>query len=285
MVKLGLHPRYPGTRTTWDHIVRGGGVHRRVFRHYSLLPFSIPLPPFPMCRAFPGSKYYGGSAPSRPDRQSTCPAQAPGPDARRIGGTEMVPVFTVIRSTKEEPDSAPAASPRLPRSISPWSPGRPSYPAQELPTNARWVRTAPGPYPPDSSRCTMKGRKRRFLAYSFPSRSPDPHHLAVLARPGFVRAASHPHRRHPDRAAPSSTVPLRQDQRRRSFTSVRFNSASRRTGRSLRTMTRVPAGQPARSTRPVASATQAPSRIRRRRRRPGPARTPGPSRSRRASPR
>jgi hypothetical protein len=29
----------------------------------------------------------------------------------------------------------------------------------------------------------------RFLAYSSPSRSPDPHHLAVLTRPGFVRAA------------------------------------------------------------------------------------------------
>ena len=30
---------------------------------------------------------------------------------------------------------------------------------------------------------------RRFLAYSSPARSPDPGHLAVLARPGFVRAA------------------------------------------------------------------------------------------------
>ena len=29
----------------------------------------------------------------------------------------------------------------------------------------------------------------RFLAYSSPSRLPDPDHLAVLARPGFVRAA------------------------------------------------------------------------------------------------
>ena len=35
----------------------------------------------------------------------------------------------------------------------------------------------------------VKDVKRRFLAYSFPPRSPDPHHLAVLARPGFVRAA------------------------------------------------------------------------------------------------
>ena len=51
------------------------------------------------------------------------------------------------------------------------------------------VRTAPGPYPPDLSRSTLEGRKRRFLAYSFPSRSPGPHHLAVLAHPGFVRAA------------------------------------------------------------------------------------------------
>jgi len=39
-------------------------------------------------------------------------------------GTETVPVFTADRSTKEEPSSVPAASPRLPRSTSPWPPGR-----------------------------------------------------------------------------------------------------------------------------------------------------------------
>ena len=33
------------------------------------------------------------------------------------------------------------------------------------------------------------GVTRRFLAYSSPSRSPNPNQLAVLARPGFVRAA------------------------------------------------------------------------------------------------
>src|SRR6185312_560360 len=33
------------------------------------------------------------------------------------------------------------------------------------------------------------GVTRRFLAYSSPSRSPNPNHLAVLARLGFVRAA------------------------------------------------------------------------------------------------
>ncbi|WP_322770283.1 hypothetical protein, partial [Frankia sp. Cr1] len=35
----------------------------------------------------------------------------------------------------------------------------------------------------------LKDVKRRFLAYSSPTRSPNPHHLAVLTRPGFVRAA------------------------------------------------------------------------------------------------
>ena len=43
-------------------------------------------------------------------------------------------MFTVIRLMKEEPDSVPAASPRLPRSTSPWSPGRSPKPAREFPT-------------------------------------------------------------------------------------------------------------------------------------------------------
>lgn len=107
MVKLGLHPRYPRPRPLQIRDVRGDDVHRRVFRHDSLLPCSIPLPSFPMCRAFPGSEYYDGSAPSRPDRRSARPAGPCGSGARSIGGTRMVPVCTVIRSTKEEPDSAP----------------------------------------------------------------------------------------------------------------------------------------------------------------------------------
>ena len=132
---------------------------------------------------------------------------------------------------KEEPDSVPAASPRLPRSISPWSPGRSSKPTQEFPTRNGLGRTALGPYPPGSSRSSLEKRKRRFLAYSFPSRSPDPHHLAVLARSDFVGAACHPLRHHPDRAAPSFTVLLRQERRKRSHTSSRTHSASRHTQR------------------------------------------------------
>ena len=53
-----------------------------VLRHCSLLPFSQPLPPFPMRRALPGSEYYGGSAP--PGRSAVgAPIPASGPDARR----------------------------------------------------------------------------------------------------------------------------------------------------------------------------------------------------------
>jgi hypothetical protein len=44
-------------------------------RHCSLLPLSKPLPPFPMCRALPGSEYYGGSAPSRAGRPTAGPAR------------------------------------------------------------------------------------------------------------------------------------------------------------------------------------------------------------------
>ena len=43
-------------------------------------------------------------------------------EARQRARAKTVPTFTVIRSTKEEPNSVPAASPRLPRSTSPWPP-------------------------------------------------------------------------------------------------------------------------------------------------------------------
>ncbi len=76
-----------------------------------------------MYRAFPGSEYYGGSAPPRTDQLSVRPAPPTRwtRTARARSGT--VPVFTVLRSTKEEPDYAPAASLRVRRRLSsqpPW---------------------------------------------------------------------------------------------------------------------------------------------------------------------
>jgi hypothetical protein len=85
-------------------------------------------------------------------------------------------------------------------------------------------RTALGPYPPGSSRSSLERRIRRFLAYSFPSRSPGPHHLAVLTRSDFVGAACCPHRHHPARAAPSFTVLLRQDRQKRSHTPLEYTA-------------------------------------------------------------
>ena len=38
-----------------------------------------------MCRAFPGSEYYGGSAPSRPDRSTVDPARPTALDAWQQG--------------------------------------------------------------------------------------------------------------------------------------------------------------------------------------------------------
>ena len=62
-------------------------------------------------------------------------------------------------------------------------------PAREFPApvaGAHRIRPRSARFEPVAS---LRDVKRRFLAYSSPSRSPDPPHLAVLARPGFVRAA------------------------------------------------------------------------------------------------
>src|SRR4051812_33968814 len=140
-VKLGLHLRYPRPRPHRD-LVAGTAIRRRVLRHCSLLPFSKPLPPFPMCAGFPRLGVLRRLRPA-PDRSAVA---APSPTSHighaAVGGTGTVPVFTVIRSTKEEPDSVPAASPRLPRSTSPWSPGQPlnTSPGVPRPTNRTGAR-------------------------------------------------------------------------------------------------------------------------------------------------
>jgi hypothetical protein len=95
-----------------------------------------------------------------PDRSAvgapspTHPPAAGAPRAR----SRTVPVFTVVRSTKEEPDYAPAASPRVRRSPSSQPPWQLVPTASGVPRpHTRRVRTAPGPDPPGSSRCLIKG--------------------------------------------------------------------------------------------------------------------------------
>jgi hypothetical protein len=68
----GAGTQDPQARRVWqapqagDSPVAGTAIRRCLLRHCSLLPFAIPLPPFPMCRALSGSEYYGGSAPPGP---------------------------------------------------------------------------------------------------------------------------------------------------------------------------------------------------------------------------
>jgi hypothetical protein len=170
-----------------------------------------------MCRALPGSEYYGGSAPPGPGQRSVRSARAFAPDARRRAGPRRFPCSLRFTGRRRSPVRSlrhhhgyPAA---LPRGL----PASRRIPTQKFPAPElawRGVRAAPGPYPPpDLSRSTFERCKRRFLAYYFPSRSPGLHYLAVPAQPGFVRAACHPARHHPGQAALSSALLLRQERR------------------------------------------------------------------------
>jgi hypothetical protein len=80
-------------------------------------------------------------------------------------------VFTVVRSTKEEPDYAPAASPRVRRSLSPQPPWRLVPTAAGVPChNTRQVRAASSPDPPGSSWRRIKG-----MSHAGSSRTPLRH--------------------------------------------------------------------------------------------------------------
>jgi hypothetical protein len=84
------------------------------------------------------------AAPPHP-RPST--DDAPARSGSEAGQPRMVPTFTTDRSTEEVPNCAPAASPRVRRSPSPWPPCRRFQPAQESPRPARRA-PLPSPYPP-----------------------------------------------------------------------------------------------------------------------------------------
>jgi hypothetical protein len=145
----------------------------------------------------------------------------------------MVPVFTVIRSTKEEPDFVPAASPRLHRSTSPWpSPAHPEpvRSSPDLPTGQGEVRAAPGPYPPDLSRFGLERRLTPVPLVLLSVTLAGPAPSGSTGTPRRCQDCSRPDRHLPDRTVLSFTVLLRQDQWRWSLTSARINSASRRTG-------------------------------------------------------
>ena len=90
-------------------------------------------------------------------------------------------------------------------------------------------RTAPGPDPPGSSRSVIKGRITPVPLVLLSVMLPDPHHLAVLARPGPVGAACHPPRHLPVQAAPSFLTPTASGVKAKVSHLHSNHSASRRT--------------------------------------------------------
>ena len=108
-------------------------------------------------------------------------------------------MFTVVRSTGEASGFTPAVSSWLRRRPSP-RPAGPSTsdrPDSSPPAQAAWPPARTGRCAPHSSPVSTgfelvddeEALQHRFLAYAFPSCSPDPAHPVVLGRPDFVAAA------------------------------------------------------------------------------------------------
>ena len=138
------------------------------------------------------------------------PSPAAVPDARHRARAETVPTFTVIRSTKEEPNSVPAASPRLPRSTSPWPPG-PTSSSLTRSSLSQHNRTGAHRARPISARLEPV-----YLSKDVLTLVPRVLHSVTLAEPTpsgstgasrLCRGCSHPSRHLPRPAAPSFTVP------------------------------------------------------------------------------
>ncbi len=198
MVKLDLHLRDPRPRPTpapkaGAPIFTGASTAVTVS-----FPSRYRCRPSPKCRLFPGPEYTSGSAPSWTGRRNGAPGRCSGPDARKAAG----PLRSRVHCDwldRGEPRFGPCGlSTATPQHFTMAS--RPVGEASSGVPDPKRVGTH-GPYPPGSRRSSFIGRTRRFLAYWFPFRSPDPHHLAVPARSEFVGGACHRHGQHTDRAA------------------------------------------------------------------------------------
>jgi len=171
----------------------------------------------------------------------------------------VVPAFTVVRSTGEAPGFAPAASSWLRRRPSPRPPGPDTLTLPGVPrAGRRPFADAPtrlrAAHPPRSTGFERvddeEALRHRFLAYTFPSRSPDPTHPAVLGRPDFVAAASRPHPTFPGPGCRQLHRAATTTRRWWSLTSIRNNSASRRTTCSSTPSVRTPAKRASSPARP-----------------------------------
>jgi hypothetical protein len=172
--------------------------------------------------ALPSSEYYDSSAPPRPARPTVDPAQPAALDARWLGRTGTVPVFTAVRSTKEEPDSAPAASPRVRRRLSPQPPGHRLHSSRKFPNHQQAVGDALLP-----ARIHQVGAGKALRGFtppvprvllSVPLTGPTP--SGGTGAPRLCQGCSHPPRHLPGQAALSSYPAAATAGRRWSLTST-----------------------------------------------------------------
>jgi len=159
------------------------------------------------------------------------PIPTGGPDARCGTCHRVVPVFTA-RSFLEggarlcpygiamvTPQTFTMASGRMRENPHPKFPAASTTGThRDRPTSARFE-----PVP------TLRAVTRRFLTCTYPSRSPDPHHLAVLATPRLCQGRLPPSPAPPGSGCPQLQRAAATTRRRRPLTSSRSTSTSRRT--------------------------------------------------------
>ena len=148
-----------------------------------------------MWTAFPSSDYYGGSAPCRAHQATVAlPAgpQAAGREGRTRQGSHVHCVTVGGVGAQLCSGSIATSTPQAFLVAS--QTGVNHRPGSHL--TVRWfgVHCIPAHIRQIGAGSTItEVQPLVHSRYTFPPRSPDPTHLAVLGRPGFVRAASHPH--------------------------------------------------------------------------------------------
>jgi hypothetical protein len=123
VVQLGLHSLYPLLRPIQVG-PRLPGIHQRLQPLQSHRVHE-PAGPLRHVRGFPTPGLLRALRPAPAPSADDAPTR-PGPHGLRArdGSVGVVPTFTSNRSAGEVPSYAPAASPRLRRSPSPWPPDR-----------------------------------------------------------------------------------------------------------------------------------------------------------------
>jgi hypothetical protein len=184
-----------------------------------------------MWTAFPSPDYYGGSAPCRTHRvTTTLPADVLA--ARREGQTRQGShVHCVsIGGVGAQLCSGSIATSTPQAFLVASRADVNSRPGSRLPVRGFGVHCSPAQICQIRAGSTITEVPPLVHSrYTFPPCSPDPDHLAVLARPGFVRAASHPSQRLLGQAALNFDPAAATAERQGSLTPIRTHSASWRT--------------------------------------------------------